>query len=595
MSVDWIRTEGDLVESFEEFFATPARRPRTRLASEAENEVPDPPWTGQVPPRRPDAQGGRAFMATIAGVLGKAREDRIEAELLGGNLPDFLRTPQIVLVFVPARDGASKAVAYRVMPDYLCIGSDADHVRIPVNAITAQRVADAFHLMLPTARMVDQIHQSAAVPLAAVVPPYSGTPEQVQSVKFLDHHDRIQEQIARLDALTSDQRRPPWRIARWRLGALVSGHKKEVVTSTLAYRYPDKLMFYGWFKADGVPIQPASGVRGIAAVAHDPTFSDYSQGARLVSRTVLVSGQSMPVTDVLRSEDLHVLLNGEGSPYPGNREPRATVRVAVPSSSGGATAREGTDLDLVPVTDSSIRRITLYPRITHGGEGPAAAVTGVFVPRAFQPSPTIDAIVYLHGHHTGGGYPPDLNIYDHWSRTRYRHYRFREELNLTERSIVLIAPTLGPGSQAGWLTDAGGLDRFLEKVRQELVASPVGISASATWGKLVLASHSGGGRPMRQIATATNKLGGNITECWGFDCLYNDDDVAAWPGWAQQGGKRLYIYYGDGGTAKRSKDLLAEARRQWLANLTIYVDGSTSTPHVEVPIKYWRERIQALP
>src|SRR5687767_1896072 len=74
---------------------------------------------------------------------------------------------------------------------------------------------------------------------------------------------------------------------------------------------------------------------------------------------------------------------------------------------------EAGDLDVIPVQDSSIRQVTLYPRIRLGGEGPAAAVTGIFVPEAFRSSSRVDAIVYLHGHHTGGGYPQNMNISDY--------------------------------------------------------------------------------------------------------------------------------------------------------------------------------------
>jgi len=100
---------------------------------------------------------------------------------------------------------------------------------------------------------------------------------------------------------------------------------------------------------------------------------------------------------------------------------------------------------------------------------------------------------------------------------------------------------------------------------------------------------------MRKIASGTNTLGANISQCWGFDCLYSDDDVPTWLSWANQGGKRVYIYYGNGGTETRATALWREARRQWLSNLTIYVEGSSSLDHNHVPITYWRQRIEALP
>jgi hypothetical protein len=247
--------------------------------------------------------------------------------------------------------------------------------------------------------------------------------------------------------------------------------------------------------------------------------------------------------------------------------------------------------DLIPLVDASIGRVTLYPRITLGGEGPAAAVTGVFVPKAITGASRIDAIVYLHGHHRGGSYPTDLNIFDYWDASRYPHFRLRQVLQATGQPFVLVAPTLGPRSQAGWLTEAGGFDRYMQRVRQELISGNYGVLPNATWGRIILACHSGGGSPMRKIATGTDALAANITQCWGFDCLYSDADEPAWLQWVGLGGRQLYIYYGDGGTATRSLNLARQAHQQWL---NIHVGGSTALEHNKVPIAFWRERLLAL-
>lgn len=257
----------------------------------------------------------------------------------------------------------------------------------------------------------------------------------------------------------------------------------------------------------------------------------------------------------------------------------------------GSGVREGGDTDVIPLLDASIKAVTLYPRIALGGEGPAAAVSGVFLPKAFEPTAKLDAIVYLHGHHKGKGYPPELNIADYW--TQYPHFRFRQVLNATASKVVLIAPTLGPASQAGWLVNAGGLDRYMEIIRGELVASGYGISSGATWGNIVLACHSGGGSAMRKITKAENTLASHITQCWGFDSLYSDDDVPWWLAWGNEPGKGVFLYYGNGGTATRAKAIAKQAQQQWLNGVS--VAGSETLDHNKVPMTYWRERILALP
>jgi hypothetical protein len=255
----------------------------------------------------------------------------------------------------------------------------------------------------------------------------------------------------------------------------------------------------------------------------------------------------------------------------------------------------GSDHHSIPRVDRSVPQLTLYTRITLGGEAPAAAITGIFVPQAFRPSDKIDAIIFLHGHHSSTAYPPEINISNHWNGTRYPLFRLREELNRTGRSFVLIAPTLGPKSQAGWLTNRNGLDRFLDHVRAELLAASIGLPSDAKWGNLVLSCHSGGGAVMRGIVSTINELNKNITQCWGFDSLYGDCDVPTWLEWGSRSGKRVYIHYG-AGTPRRSQFLLEKVRERFADSASsIFVDGDTAVSHNAVPITHWYNRIMALP
>jgi hypothetical protein len=167
----------------------------------------------------------------------------------------------------------------------------------------------------------------------------------------------------------------------------------------------------------------------------------------------------------------------------------------------------------------------------------------------------------------------------------------REGLNASGRNAVLVAPTLGIHSQAGWLVRPGGLDAYLERVLGALRQSTAfrGASAPPALANLILACHSGGGHPMRTLATGADRAATLIRECWGFDCLYNTGDERMWAAWAAaRPAARLYVYY-LGTTATKSQNLAK------LSVSNIMVARSRARDHNSVPITHWRERIEGTP
>jgi hypothetical protein len=165
------------------------------------------------------------------------------------------------------------------------------------------------------------------------------------------------------------------------------------------------------------------------------------------------------------------------------------------------------------------------------------------------------------------------------------HFALREALNETGKNVLLIAPTLGPRSEAGRLVAAGGFDQYLSDVFSGLAAQnhlPRGASPA----NLVLACHSGGGLPMRRIALGLDAQAQRIRECWGFDCLYNTGDPESWARWARsKSGVRLFVYY-LGSTEKFSTQL----RSMRVPNVT--VERSTARGHNFVPLAHLKERVR---
>jgi hypothetical protein len=240
-------------------------------------------------------------------------------------------------------------------------------------------------------------------------------------------------------------------------------------------------------------------------------------------------------------------------------------------------------------TEASPLERTLYINIPLGGESPAKPMTGIFIPSGYRLQNSIDLILYLRGHHKEA---PRQTIQEYWNHRRGSHWAFREGVNKSGKNVILVAPTLGPASQSGRLLKPNGLDNYLDQVVAALKAYGPYSNQSPNIGNIILACHSGGGYPMRQLASKTQRYTSRIRECWGFDCLYNTGDEQIWTKWAQQRpDAKLYIHYGNGGTARRSENL-----RKMAQNLSnIEVQGSTRLGHNHVPITHWLNRIMVVP
>ena len=301
-----------------------------------------------VPERAADAPTGAAFIASLGSTKGVEREDRIYAQLRAGNLPTSLLVFHTVRTRVADKAGQQHDIEYYVTPDVLAIGSERDSVRIPMDPVTAQRVADHFKCLLPTARMVEQIYQAAASKLAFIYGNYAGTQDaglQDASASYLKHSQGIDAQL----------RRPPT--------LLTAGHKKELVISsnyivqrthkeTGATKAVPVLAFYGAYTAAGAPIQAGRGgnPRGWPSFAHQPGFVDYSHGVRLVWPTMQLDGQERKVADVLRDSNLSLCLAAEGP----IQYPRYTLDRAGKASSAAAQALAQDDpLGLSPVPQAA--------------------------------------------------------------------------------------------------------------------------------------------------------------------------------------------------------------------------------------------------
>jgi hypothetical protein len=285
-----------------------------------------------LPSRPPTALPGSVFMDSIMkmGPTGD-RDDLIVKEILRGNFPEFLRN----LVPITITDKGN-TIIYKVMPDYLSIGSDAEYTRVPISGPSAQRIADGLGMLLPTPRISDQIYDNAKVKLAPK--PLSGmsnlnlggktyTNQQFMKSKMSDtdafdyHNKVIQEQLG----------------PNYNPGDLVAGHKKDIVLSNdLA---PGRLAIHGLHLKGGTPLQPG----GISK--HDANYKDYSHGVRLIDNDATLNGQNIKLSTVLKNPKYAYLVNTEGAlkqvaySYEGKPEGKPETAVAINEPPGDQSDR----------------------------------------------------------------------------------------------------------------------------------------------------------------------------------------------------------------------------------------------------------------
>jgi hypothetical protein len=250
----------------------------------------DSPLCAFTIPDRRGSMTGSEFAKTLTHVpSGPARELAIYQQFELGNVPDFMRTPKRL-----SMPGSAVVLELDILPDVLCVGTDDDFVRVPMNPHTAQRIADLFSASLITPFISDQIWTQADVrinPMSVLMPP---TAEMTSTQWFVDQNAKIEH-------------------VRAGRGGLIAGHKKDVViANALALpEFQDRVAIYGWHQTNGVPIQGLNPSKGIPpSHTHVSTYADYSHGVRLVAQDVVRDGADYDLSEIMEDEELAALVNG---------------------------------------------------------------------------------------------------------------------------------------------------------------------------------------------------------------------------------------------------------------------------------------------
>ena len=243
----------------------------------------------KIPPRPYWAMAGSEFAKYIFKMDKTQRERAILDQLSEGNLPDFLRKLIPLHLNHMLKDGQVITATLFSMPDYLAIGSNRDFMRIPMNFYTAVEIADKFGFILPTTKIVDALFKQSAFHLRPE--PMPSGPRMRSTACYLEHDQKIQKQRLALSCP---------------LGALISGHKKDIVITGRLAQQQGKIAIYGWQRPSGAPIQPLCTI-------HSASYADYSHGVRLISELVLLNGKATSIYAILEDPGLAGVLSDEGA------------------------------------------------------------------------------------------------------------------------------------------------------------------------------------------------------------------------------------------------------------------------------------------
>ncbi len=440
-----------------------------------------------LPPRATNAIGGGAFIKNISALNFTQREQAVIQEVATGNLPPFFRKFCRVTVTNVFKVKTNVATFF-VAPDYLAVGSDADYFFVPISPNIAQTIADKLDCVLPTRKMVDAIYTAAEVKLApSPIPPTSA---MTTVPIFSQINETIRTQ--RSAVLNSHP-----------LGALVAGHKKDVVISARLATTTNKVAIYGWHQTNGVAIQPLY-------LGHTSAWVDYSHGIRLISQTMLVNGEKKSVAEVLANPELCGLISDEGivtqARYPTNPPTplnAASERIAQPWPQKFSPSTNFGEM---------VREIKLPDEVRILVNTPAreSFATNQSVLLVFYALPNGNSIEQTIGKTIATNEDWHFNIQHVGAQTRW----LRQVI--TNKTIVIAYLEAGMKSWPAWRK------KYADTRIAEILDGVRGIFSSNKT-EVVLASHSGGGSLIFGYLNAMEKIPDDVKRIAFLDSNYNYD------------------------------------------------------------------------
>jgi hypothetical protein len=449
-----------------------------------------------LPPRPANAPTGSEFARRIAPLDLTAREQEISAQIMSGNVPNFLRKLCPVTVASIGPSAANDTATFYAMPDYLAVGPDDDYFLIPISPNTGQHIADALNCSLPTPKMVDDFYAAAEVKLAPS--PISPSSAMTTVPVFSNHNATVR--VQRVEQLKAHP-----------LGALVAGHQKDVVISAKLASAPGNVAIYGWHQTNGVPIQPLY-------LKHAATWVDFSQCTRLVQQKMIVNGAARNVAEVLADPALAVLLSSEGpipNPrYPTNALPPPPDKTNPPGSTSKPQAASTNLTSLLdnPEFSERITTFTFEPevKVLVNAPGQSSFTAGKQVLLVFYALPNGNTTDQTVGKVMQPGDDWHYNIQHIGAQTR-----FLRDL-IKDRVVVVVYLEVQSRSWPAWRKAHG------EKLIPEIITTVKKLFAGREV-ETVLSGHSGGGSLIFGYLNAVDQIPDDVVRIAFLDSNYAYD------------------------------------------------------------------------
>ncbi len=498
-----------------------------------------------LPLRSADALSGSAFAKRVSALPLKEREEAVWKEAMAGNVPEFLR--ELVPVTVSeTTEGRANTIVYYVTPDYLAIGANDDYFPMPLTPFTAQKIADQLGCSLPTPKMVNQIYSNALVKLTPS--PMTPGAAMVTMPAFIEHNETVRKQRAET-------------LAKFPLGSLTAGHKKDVVISNKLLAGVGKVAIYGWHKPDGLPIQPVY-------TGHTAAWADYSHGIRLVDSEVKVNGKTSTLEKVLGDAAFASLLSNEGP----MKQPRY-VLTEFPEEKGKIPVKAGTNAVAIASKGSfpneTVKEMKFEPEVRIQINAPATLDPKKKLLLIFFTLPNGNTIEQSVGKELKAGDDWHFNIQHIGAQTRF----LREKL--PDQNIVVAYLESGLKSWPAWRKKHGDAD--LPKVIELVKSQFKGFETS-----IVLSGHSGGGSFIFGYLNTQEKIPAEIERIAFLDSNYAYDSAlhhakfTAWLKASDRHALQILAYHDDialldgktfvsaaGGTWGKSHAMLADFEKDF--------------------------------
>ncbi len=247
---------------------------------------------------------GRDWALSLPKNATKEREQAVIDAVASG----FFAAPDMVPVTYQ-KDGHT--VTIFAWADCLAIGL-TDPIRVSLNHVTAQKIADKLGLMLPTTRMSDAAYQAATGKLNPQVIAQNKLPVMSTTTEMIAHSDRVETAKQKAGQAFVRDTGKDW-VNSERL-LTPSGQPATPGASTIGAgggKLPASANF-GWH-SNAAPLKSPGGMSVYQSVglAHDCYHADYSQVLTLYGKQCEVDGFPMSVEMALKSPDFAYLLSDE--------------------------------------------------------------------------------------------------------------------------------------------------------------------------------------------------------------------------------------------------------------------------------------------